>query len=141
VKYQPVRKERPFPLRHDFHQRGLDFDGIGVAGEPEPRREPRNVRVDDDTGVLAEGVCPKRRSRSCADAGQPDDLPCFAAPRRHAHRRESAAGADVFRLVAVEPDGAQVVLEPGRAGFGVGARRAVFFEERGRDLLTWTSVD
>jgi hypothetical protein len=49
--------------------------------------------------------------------------------------QQPAAGADIFRLVTVQADRAQIVFESGGIGLRVVTRRAIFFEECGRDLV------
>ena len=136
VEDEPVGKQGPVVLRDEFHEDGLDFFWVGLAGEAEAGGEARDVGVDDDADVLAEGVAEDDVGGFAADAGELDE---FVHGLRDVSAmlvdEEPAAGADVFGLGAVEADGAEVVLEGGGIGLGVVARGAVFFEEGGGDFI------
>lgn len=133
---EPVRKERPILLRDELHQDRLDFFRIGLAGEAEPGGEARDVGIDHHADVDAVGVSENDVGGFASDAGELHE-------RVHGCGNfsvvvldeELAAGADVFGLVAVEADGAEVVFERGGIGVGVVAGGAIILKERGRDFV------
>ena len=50
------------------------FTGVGFFRQPEPVRQPRDVRVHDDADLDAEGVAENDVRRLAPDAGQRDQL-------------------------------------------------------------------
>ena len=124
---EPMRKKGPILLRNEFHQDRLDLFRVGLAGEAEPGGEARDVGIDHNPDVDAVGVAENDVRRFASHAGELHE-------RLHGRgnfsvvllNEEPAAGADVFGLVAVEPNGAEIVLERGGIGFGVVAGGALF---------------
>ena len=56
--------------RHQFHQVSLDLFRIGLASETEPMRKSRDMRVDHDALIFAEGVAENHVRSLSADARQ-----------------------------------------------------------------------
>ena len=56
--------------RHQLHQVLFDFLRIGLARDPEAMREPRDMRIDDDSFIFSEGVAENYIRRFPSDTGQ-----------------------------------------------------------------------
>ena len=83
---QEVREAGPVRPRHDPLEVALDLHRVFLARQPEPLREPPDVRVDHDALRVAELGGDDVRGLS-RDAGQPDQLRRVAAePRRRTPR-------------------------------------------------------
>ena len=140
---QSVREDRPLLARQQLHQILLDLHRLGLAGQPEPLRQPRDVRIDHDALVLAERGAEHDVRGLARDAGQLDQL---------LHRRRDLAAVSLderlrhadqrLRLHPKEAGRVDLLLEhrPGRPSRA--RRRSGYFANSfGVTVLIILSVD
>ena len=124
--------EGPGVLRDLFDEVFLDFDRVGVFGQPEAFAQARDVGVDDDAGFDAVGVAEDDIGGFASDPGEMGEGFEFAGDFAFVVVDEGlGGGADIFRFVAEEAGGMDEVFEVflARGGHAFGVRE--FLEEGG----------
>src|ERR1035438_1792577 len=53
---EPMAEQRPLPARHELHQLPLDFFRLRFFRQTKTVREPRDVRVHDNSDVDAKSI-------------------------------------------------------------------------------------
>jgi len=129
VEYQPVAQVGPTRLWEEFHQVLLDADRVAEFGEAEPLREAADMGIHDDAFIFRKGISEDDIGRFASRAGNGGEFcQVIGNLARMALDEHLAHGANVFRLVSIEPCGADEPLELLLRNRGVILRRATALE-------------
>jgi len=125
--------EGPGVLRDLFDEVFLDFDRVGVFGQPEAFAQARDVGIDDDTRFDAVGVPKDDVGGFTSDAGEVGEgVEIYRNFAIMFPDEGFRGGNEVLGLVAEEAGGADEVFDILLLCGGKRSGVRVFFEERGR---------
>ena len=133
---QPVAEQCPLGLWDEFHEIGLDPDGILGGRESQPLGQAADVGVDHDAGIDSERIPENHVCGLASDSWQfrqGFDRRWHFASMRGLYR--STGGLDVLGLVLVESNSANRVRERLRICVGVVGRGLEALEQFLGDLV------
>lgn len=132
----PMRKDRPFFLRHDCHQIALDFFRRFLRGEAQALRQAPNVGVNHHAGVDSESVAEHDVGSFAPDPGKLRQLFHRA---RHVTVVSVGNGCgarfEIFGFVVKESAGPDQSFQFGEIGVSHCRRGGIFFKKRRGDFV------